>query len=69
MTGTKESVVDVVITGDRTVINVSSEESQKLFLHSWKDRRVFMVRTFSCDGHQLVATTLLVPSLLVARRA
>ncbi|KAI0252297.1 hypothetical protein BJV78DRAFT_369217 [Lactifluus subvellereus] len=44
MKGTNEYVVDAVIAGDRTIFNTFSEESQKLFLHSWKDGRVFLLR-------------------------
>ncbi|KAI0252295.1 hypothetical protein BJV78DRAFT_1153850 [Lactifluus subvellereus] len=44
MKGTEAFAVDTVIAGDRTIVNVLSEESQKLFLHSWKDGRVFLLR-------------------------
>ena len=36
--------IDVVILGDRTILNVSTKMSQRIYLHSWKDGRVSLVR-------------------------
>lgn len=50
---TNESM-DAVIVGNHTILNVSSEQSQRLFLHSWKDGRVFQVCTPRCHHCRLV---------------
>ncbi len=47
-------VTDAVIIGGHTILNVSSRESQRIFLHSWKDGHVYLVRTSSCHNHRLV---------------
>jgi len=43
--------IDTVIVGDRTILNVSSRESQRIFLHYWKDGHVYLVCTSSCRNH------------------
>jgi len=43
--------IDAVIVGDRTIVNVTSHESQRIFLHSWKDGHVYLVRTSTCHNH------------------
>ena len=45
--------VDAVIVGNRTILNAISGLSQRIFLHSWKDGRVFLVRTSSCHNQLL----------------
>ena len=40
---------DMVIAGHRTILTVSSSLSQRIFLHSWKDGIVHLVRT---SGHR-----------------
>ncbi len=35
-----DEFVNTVIVGDRTILNVFSHESQRIFLHSWKDGHV-----------------------------
>ena len=43
--------VEAMIVGDRTILTLSlSGLKQRIFLHSWKDGRVFLVRTFNCPS-------------------
>ena len=46
--------MDVVIVGDRTILNISSFLSQRIFLHSWKDGHVCLVCTSSCHNRRVV---------------
>ena len=43
--GNHDVFMDVAITGDRTILTVSSWFSRRIFLHSWKDGLVHLVRT------------------------
>jgi len=42
--GMHEPVTSVIVS-DRTILNVYSYKSQRIFLHSWKDGHVYLVRT------------------------
>ena len=56
----QNAYIDAVIVGDRTLLNVSSQVLQRIYLHSWKDGQVFLVRlpivliTDSCNNHQML---------------
>jgi len=39
--------MEAMIVGDYTILTLSGL-AQRIFLHSWKDGRVFLVRTFGC---------------------
>jgi len=43
-TSTWQLFINVTLVGNHTILNVSSETSQRLFLHSWKDGRVTQLR-------------------------
>jgi hypothetical protein len=46
--------IDVVIVGDRTILNVTTKASQSIYLHSWKDGRVSLVRSSDFYNHRLL---------------
>ena len=46
----KPPFIEAMIVGNYTILNLSGVQ-QRIFLHSWKDGRVFSVRTFNCPNN------------------
>jgi hypothetical protein len=46
--------IDVVILGDRTILDVTTQVSQRIYLHSWKDGQVLLVCSSDCHNLRLL---------------
>ena len=53
-TGWNHCDVDMVIAGDRTILSITKLASRRIFLHSWKDGLVHLVRTSGYRNHRPV---------------
>ena len=52
--GNDDVYVDMEIAGDRTILSIRELASKRIFLHSWKDGLVHLVRTSGYLNHRPV---------------
>ena len=52
--GSDDTYVDMAIAGDRTILSITKPASRRIFLHSWKDGLVHLVRTPGYRNHRPV---------------